>query len=77
MYSACLSIQYLSIIALFVEGWVVFRNWSSKPHAYLLFSIIANAVNNVGYLFELKAQTLDTYLTALQLSYFGRVWKGF
>lgn len=45
MYSACLSIQYLSMIALFVEGWVVFRNWSSKPHAYLLFSIIANAVN--------------------------------
>ena len=76
MYSACLSIQYLSIIALFVEGWVVFRNLSSKPHAYLLFSIIANAVNNVGYLFELKAQTLDTYLTALQLSYFGRVWTG-
>lgn len=41
------------------------------------FSIITNLVNNVGYLFELKSNSLDTYLTALQLSYFGRIWTGF
>ncbi len=77
MYSAILIIQYISIAALFMEGWVVFKKWNSKLHSYLFFAIIANLVNNVGYLFELKAHSLDNYLTALQLSYFGRVWTGF
>lgn len=77
MYQAALIIQYISIIVLFIEAWGVFRKWSSKLHAYLFFGIITNLVNNVGYLFELKATSLDNYLLALQLSYFGRVWTGF
>lgn len=77
MYYAILSIQYISIIALFIEGWVVFRKWNSKIHAYLFFSILVNLVNNLGYLFELRSRTLDNYLSALQMSYFGRVWTGF
>jgi len=55
MYTIVLIIQYTSIVALFIEGWVVFRKWNSKLHAYLFFSIISNLVSNVGYLFELKA----------------------
>ena len=38
MYTIVLIIQYTSIVALFIEGWVVFRKWSSKLHAYLFFS---------------------------------------
>ncbi len=77
MYNVVIIIQYISILALFIEGWVVFRKWNSRLHAYLFFSIVAALVNNIGYLFELKARTLDNYMTALQLSYFGRVWTGF
>ena len=77
MYTIVLIIQYTSIVALFIEGWVVFRKWNSKLHAYLFFSIISNLVSNVGYLFELKSTTAETYMTALQLSYFGRIWTGF
>lgn len=74
MYQTLLIIQYISIVALFIEGWVVFRKLNSRIHAYLFFGIITNLVNNVGYLFELKATGLDNYLVALQMSYFGRVW---
>lgn len=77
MYTSVICIQYISILALFVEGWVVFRKLNSKLHAYLFFSIISNLVSNVGYLFELKSASLDTYMTALKISYFGRVWTGF
>ncbi len=77
MYSSIIFIQYLSIVVLFIEAWVVFRKWNSRLHSYLFFGIVANIVNNIGYLFELKAQSLDNYLTALQLSYAGRVWTGF
>lgn len=77
MFTSVLFIQYISIVALFIEGWVVFRKLNSKLHAYLFFSILSNLVSNVGYLFELKARSADTYMTALQLSYFGRVWTGF
>ena len=46
MYTIVLIIQYTSIVALFIEGWVVFRKWNSKLHAYLFFSIISNLVRN-------------------------------
>ncbi len=77
MYSVLIKIQYLCLISLFIEGWLVIRKCESKLHAYLLFSIIANIVNSAGYLFELKAETSEAYMTALKLSYFGRVWVAF
>ncbi|MBQ9437848.1 MAG: response regulator, partial [Lachnospiraceae bacterium] len=70
-------IQYASIIALFVECWVVFKNWRERLHSYLFFAGITNLVNNVGYLLELKAHSEEAYLTALKLSYLGRIWIGF
>ena len=66
--------QYISIVALFVESWIVFRNWKNSLHSFLLFSCLATLINNLGYLFELKAQSEEAYFTALQLSYAGRVW---
>lgn len=77
MYETILAIQYISIIALFVEAVIVFRRWTSRLHSYLIFSIAATLMNNIGYLFELKAHSEEAYFTALQISYFGRVWIPF
>ena len=59
MYSSIIFIQYLSIVVLFIEAWVVFRKWNSRLHSYLFFGIVANIVNNIGYLLEgHKGQTI-------------------
>ena len=71
-----LSIQYISIAALFIESILVFRRWKNRIHGYLFISCIAALVNNVGYLFELTARSEEAYITALRISYSGRVWFG-
>ena len=70
-------IQCISITGLFIESWVVFRKWRNVLHACLFFSCVVILVNNVGYLLELMADTEEAYITALKLSYLGRVWIGF
>ncbi|MBR5088549.1 MAG: response regulator [Ruminiclostridium sp.] len=77
MYNVLITIQYICILVLFIEGWLVFRNFSSRLHMYMFFSIVVNIINSAGYLFELKAKSGETYMTALKLSYFGRVWVAF
>ena len=77
MYQVILTIQYICIIGLFIEGWVVFTKWSGKLHSYLFFSCIANLVNSIGYLVELTAKSEDVYIAAMQLTYIGRVWIPF
>ncbi|MBQ6341874.1 MAG: HD domain-containing protein [Anaerolineaceae bacterium] len=69
-----LIIQYISILGLFLESWIILRHWKNSLHTYLFLSCIATFLNNLGYLFELKAGSEETYLTALKLSYAGRVW---
>lgn len=74
MYNQLLILQYVSVIGLFVESWLVFRSWKDSLRAYLFISCVAAFTNNLGYLLELRAKTEDAYITALQLSYAGRVW---
>ncbi|MCR4590028.1 MAG: diguanylate cyclase [Lachnospiraceae bacterium] len=74
LHSALLNIQYLCIIVLFLECWIVLKRWKYPIHGYLFFSCVATLVNSLGYLLELKAQTEEAYITALQLSYAGRMW---
>ena len=62
----------ISIIAVFLEGWIVFRNLKSALHAYLLLSCIATVVNNIGYFLEIHTHSEEAFLTALKLSYLGR-----
>ena len=62
----------ISIIAVFLEGWIVFRNLKSSLHAYLLLSCIATVVNNIGYFLEIHTHSEEAFLTALKLSYLGR-----
>ena len=62
----------ISIIAVFLEGWIVFRNLKSSLHAYLLLSCIATVVNNIGYFLEIHTHSEEAFLAALKLSYLGR-----
>lgn len=72
-----IAILYLSILVLFLESGIVFHKWKGKLHAYLLFSCVATLVNNTGYLLEITSKSEDSYITALQFSYAGRVWIAF
>ena len=69
-----LTIQYISILGLFLESWIILHKWWNSLHSYLFLSCAATFINNLGYLFELKAGSQETYITALKLSYAGRVW---
>ena len=69
-----ITIQYISILGLFLESWIILHKWRNSLHSYLFLSCIATFLNNFGYLFELKAGSQETYITALKLSYAGRVW---
>lgn len=77
MYQLVVGIQCISIVVLFVECWVVLKNWKSTAHSWLFFGCATTLVNNVGYLFELRASSGDVYYVAMQLSYLGRVWIAF
>ena len=77
MYQLILIVQGISVIILFLECRVVFKNWTSTLHAYLFLGCASALVNNAGYLLELVAHTEEAYFRALRLSYFGRVWTAF
>jgi len=66
--------MFAGIVALAVEVWLVFINLKSKLHAYLLLSCIAMLINNIGYVLELLSKSEEAYITALKLSYLGRVF---
>ncbi len=70
-------IQYFSIIVLFLECWLIIRNWKNSLHSFLFLSCVATLVNSVGYLMELQAKSEATYVAGIQFSYLGRVWITF
>ena len=72
-----LAVLFVSVFGLFIENWIVFRNLKTQLHAYLQLSCIAILVNTTGSLLKLMADTEEAYITALQMSYLGRVWITF
>ena len=46
----------ISIFAMLLEGFIVFKNLKNKLHAYLFFNCMVMLVNNTGYLLELLSQ---------------------
>lgn len=74
MYQLLLGIQQASIAVTFIECWVVFKHWKGTLHSYLFLSCVATLVNELGYLFELLSRSEESFFTAMNLSYFGRVW---
>ena len=63
-----------SILAVFFEGYIVFRNLKNKLHAYLFLNCISMLVSNTGYLLQLLSKAEDAHIAALKFSYAGRVW---
>lgn len=77
MYHILIGIQCIIIVLLAVECWAVFKNWKGSMHSYLFLACTAMLVNAVGYTFELTSRTEVSFLTALRMSYLGRVWIAF
>ena len=77
MHQIVLIIQCISIILVAVECAVVFANWKGTPHSYLFLACSATLVNDIGYYFQLRSHSFDSYFVALRVSYFGRVWVTF
>lgn len=69
-----ITIQYVTVLALFTELIIVLFKRKNSIHVYLFLACIATFISNLGYLFELNAMSEETYLTALKFSYTGRVW---
>ena len=72
-----LSLMFISIVGLFIEMWIVFNKSKTMLHNNLLLSCLAIIINDVGYLLELLSTTKEQCITAVQFSYFGRVWISF
>ena len=77
MYYALLTIQAISIVALFIESGYVFSKMNTKIHRYLFPNCIATLLNNTGYFLMMIANCEEQYLVALKMSYMGRVWIPF
>ncbi len=74
MHDLLLGLMYSSILCMFMECWIVFRNIKTPLHSYLFLSCIATLVNSIGYLLQLKSKCEDSYMNALRLSYSGRTF---
>ena len=71
------TILYISVLGLFIESCIIFRNLKNQLHAYLLLSCIVILVNHLGYTLEQQATSMEAYKAALKFSYAGRVWIAF
>ena len=74
MYQLLLLIQLISIVLVSVECWAVFRNWRGMTHSYLFLACVATLVCNLGYYFQLRSHSFESYYIALRVSYIGKVW---
>ena len=72
-----LAIQYVCVLTLFNETIYLVKHWKSMLYSYLILNCLVGFLNTLGYLAALYASTLESYVTAIQLSYGGRVWYTF
>ncbi|MCR4793113.1 MAG: response regulator [Lachnospiraceae bacterium] len=74
IHDILLVIQYITVVVLFVEILIVFVRWKNPIHSYLFLTCISSFISNAGYLLEMQSGSEEAYLTALKISYIGRVW---
>ena len=74
MFQFLVILQIISLIVLFGEALYVFFNLNSKMHSFLFLYLIANIVNQAGYLFEMNAKTSEEAYMATRLLYLGKVF---
>lgn len=72
MYALFLLIQYIGILLLLGEIFIIFRQKSSRQQQLLTTIVIAVLVNHIGYLLELQATTKELALQAVKVSYIGK-----
>ena len=76
-YLLTTSIQYFTITVLFIQCMIVFRRGNTKLNMSMLFNTIVTLITSIGFLFQSQAQSLETYLTAIQMSYLGKSFIAF
>lgn len=72
MYDFLIALQYVGIAILFIELIYVLYQRPSVPQSLILLFIISTLVNLTGYLFEMKADTMETAIQAVKFSYLGK-----
>lgn len=77
MYQMVLLTQCIGIAVIFIEAWIIFRKWRGVPHSYLLLACVSTLITDVGYYYELRAKSYEAYVTALNISFIGRIWISF
>lgn len=76
MHQFVIILLYITIIGLFAVCVFSLTRWGSMLHTYLFFYCVANLVYNVGYILMMHSTGQETYVTALKIGYFGRLWVG-
>ncbi len=74
MREILIGLLIFSILGLFIETLVVYKNLKTKLHTYLFLNCLAMLINNTGYLLQLLSKTQEEYISSLKFSYFGRIW---
>lgn len=77
MFQILLNIHIISIAVLFAESAYVFVKMKTDLQKYLFLTCLGTLISNIGYLVEMTAQSYETYLRGLQVSYVGKVWIPF
>jgi len=77
VHTFVIALQIICVLVVFIECMIVLRRWKRSVHTFLFMSCIALFVNCIGYLLELLSTSIESYLTALKLSYVGREWYVF
>lgn len=72
MYEFFILIQLLGIAILFVDALYVILQRPSRQQQCLLCLILSLGVNFIGYLFELRAQSMEEALLAVKFIYLGK-----
>lgn len=73
MFNFLLIVMLISIALLLVETVYIFTHMNTNMHAYLFLFLITVLINNVGYVFEMTAQTSEAAYLATRFLYFGKV----
>ncbi len=76
MYEFVIFLLYITIIGLFAVCVFTLTKWGGRLHTYLFFYCVSNLVYNIGYINLLHTTDQVTYVNALKLGYFGRLWVG-
>ncbi|MCQ2498509.1 MAG: response regulator [Lachnospiraceae bacterium] len=74
MYYFFLIAMFISVILVMMEIVYVFRHQVAKIHSYLLFYLMTVLVNNVGYIFEMMAETSEAAYAATRFLYLGKAF---